>query len=623
MHGRSGFGHRSHRDWRPAPIPSKFAAATLATPERRAGSRRSHVRRLLLVTCAGTGALAAPAMAQLTDSVVSIPMRDGVRLSGRLLRPAGAGRLPVLVYRTPYGAAAAVAEYAIFRKAPARGYAVLAVDVRGRYRSEGRFDPYRQEGRDGYDTIEWAAAAPWSNGRVGTFGLSYPGAVQWLAAVEAPPHLLAMAPAMTFSRPTNFWYNGGLFDLSWPAWIWLNIGPDERARRGLPGPRTAAGAREAWPALWASLQHRLPLSDAPELRDIAPWYFEWMSHPADDPWWAWADLRDKYGRVSAAVLNISGWHDDPYGPEGALTNHRGLLAARAGAADPRSYLILGPWVHGVSGMSDRSAQARAGERVFGPAAGIDYDEEVLRFMDRYVRGIENGLERTPRHRVFVMGEHVWRASDGWPLPGTREVALYFAPGQGAGGELAFQPGAPAASRVLSDPARPVTDPFAGRPGAHDYRELRGHEDVLVFETAPLAEPLRVVGTLRAELFVSVDAPDADLFVKVFDVAPDGTAWNLMSPGLDGLRLSYRDPARRRLLEPGRVYPATLPDLLTGNRFDAGHRIRVVIATSFMPHYGRNLHTGRLETESAEWRRATVTLHAGGEHPSRLVLPVVP
>lgn len=581
------------------------------------------MRRLLWLTCAGLAGTAATSPGQMVDSTVAIPLRDGVRLAGRLLRPATPGRHPTLVYRTPYGADAAVASYSIFRAAPARGYAVLAVDVRGRYRSGGQFDPYRQEGRDGYDTIEWAAAQPWSDGRVGTIGLSYPGAVQWLAAVEAPPHLLAMVPAMTFSRPSNFWYSGGIFDLSWPAWIWLNIGPDQRTRLGLDGPKTAAEARAAWPVLWQDLQQRLPLSNAPELRDIAPWYFEWMTHPADDPWWNWADLRDKYGRVTAAVLHLSGWHDDPYGPEGALTNHLGLLAARAGTADPRSYLLMGPWVHGIAGMNDRSAQATAGARVVGSAAAVGYDEEVLRFMDRYVRGLDNGMERTPRFRMFVMGENVWRTGDTWPLPGTQEVSLYLKAGAGTRGGLAFRPGPSHAARLVSDPAHPVVDPHAGRSGAQDYQELAGHKGVLVFESEPLAEPLRVVGRLRAELFVSVDAPDADLFVKVFDVEPDGTAWNLMSPGLDGLRLSYRDPGRRQLLEPGRVYPVTLPDLLTGNRFGAGHRIRVVIAPSFMPHYGRNLHTGLLETESAEWRRATITIHAGQGQPSRLILPVVP
>ena len=163
---------------------------------------------------------AAPATAQVTEPDVAIPMRDGVTLRATILRPDTIGRFPTLVYRTPYGATAAIGGYTIFARAVILGYAVVVQDVRGRYRSEGDFLPYQQERADGYDTIEWAAAQPWSTGAVGTFGLSYPGAVQWLAAVESPPHLRAMVPAMTFSRPTNFWYAGGLPDLSWPAWIW-------------------------------------------------------------------------------------------------------------------------------------------------------------------------------------------------------------------------------------------------------------------------------------------------------------------------------------------------------------------------------------------------------------------
>src|SRR3984893_4625998 len=135
---------------------------------------------------------------------VPVPMRDGVVLRADVMRPGEGGKLPVLVYRTPYGKAAAQQEYRTFKHAAARGYAVVLEDVRGRYHSDGDFCPYENEGRDGYDTIEWAASQPWSNGAVGTFGLSYPGAVQWLAAVQSPPHLKAMVPAMTFSTPQTF-----------------------------------------------------------------------------------------------------------------------------------------------------------------------------------------------------------------------------------------------------------------------------------------------------------------------------------------------------------------------------------------------------------------------------------
>ncbi|MGH7713369.1 MAG: CocE/NonD family hydrolase, partial [Gemmatimonadaceae bacterium] len=335
----------------------------------------------------------APAAAQVMETNVAVPMRDGVVLRAIVLRPNATGRFPTLVYRTPYGASDALEDYSTFTRAVDRGYAVVVQDVRGRYQSAGDFDAYRQEGRDGYDTIEWAAAQRWSTGDVGTFGLSYPGAVQWLAAVESPPHLKAMVPAMTFSRPTNFWYAGGLPDLSWPAWIWMNIAPDVRQRRSIVGPRTYREARDAWRSLEAPLLARLPISDVPELRTVAPWYMEWLAHPPNDPWWSWGDLTSRYARTSAAVLNISGWHDEAYGPEGALTNHLGLVPARGKERDARSFLILGPWVHGVDAIDNRTPQAKSGERSFGGRGGLDYDETVLRFMDRYVRGRSNGLDR--------------------------------------------------------------------------------------------------------------------------------------------------------------------------------------------------------------------------------------
>lgn len=559
------------------------------------------------------------------DTRVAVPMRDGVILRAEVLRPARAGRVPVLVYRTPYGAARAVERYSIFRKAVERGYAVVAQDVRGRYASDGRYDPYRQEGKDGFDTIEWAAAQPWSNGSVGTFGLSYPGAVQWLAAVERPPHLKAMVPAMTYASPENFFTSGGVFDLSWAAWIWLNIGADARVRARLPGPATAADAAAAWDTLGPALARRLPLTAVPELRDIAPWYFEWLGHPPGDPWWDWARLEGKFDRVTAAVLNLSGWHDEAYGPDGALRNFARLGATRP-AGDRRTRTIVGPWIHGIAGINDSTPAAASGDRRFGRLGGLDYDELILRWMDRWVMGAANGAERDPAVQVYLMGANHWITADTWPLPGTRAHPLYLNPGaEGGHGTLGAEPGRTGSGSALrSDPARPLTDPYFGRAGAHDYRALAERADVLVFETEPLREGLRVVGEISAELHLSVDAPDTDLWIQLQDVAPDGAAWNLMSPGLNVVRASYRDGGpERKLLEPGTIYRLRFENLLTGNFFPPGHRIRIVLSTAFMPHFSGNLHTGGLETASAERRPATITIHHGPEHPSRLVLPVVP
>src|SRR6476660_4457251 len=200
------------------------------------------------------------------ESNVAIPMRDGVVLRAEVLRPGADGHFPVLVYRTPYGKDDALKEYTTFEHALERGYAVVVQDVRGRYASDGEFVPYQNEGRDGFDTIEWAARQPWSNGAVGTFGLSYPGAVQWLAAVENPPHLKAMVPAMTFSSAQNFFYAGGLWDMSWIEWIWDNIAPDIRSKKKLSGPKTSGEAISAWSQAGPKMQDELPLGQLEELR---------------------------------------------------------------------------------------------------------------------------------------------------------------------------------------------------------------------------------------------------------------------------------------------------------------------------------------------------------------------
>ncbi len=475
---------------------------------------------------------------------VAVPMRDGVVLRADVFKPEGSGRFPTLVYRTPYDRKDAPEDYTTVKAAVDRGYAVVVQDVRGRYGSAGEFEPYRHEGKDGYDTIEWAAAQPWSNGKVGTFGLSYPGAVQWLAAVEGPPHLEAMVPAMTFSTARNFIYSGGIFDLSWPSWIYENISADVRVKKGLPGPKTVAEAEAAWASLREDVERRLPLSDLPEFRDVAPYLFDWMRRPPGDPTWDWMEIRGKYDRVKAAVLNLSGWYDGPYGTEGAATNHEGLVAARRGGPS-RSHLVLGPWIHGSATMNAREGQVKAGDRSFAATAAIDYDALILRFMDHYLRGIDNGVDREPPVRAFVMGEDVWRAETSWPPATARPLTLYLR-GAGAGAARRLDPAPPqetsSTSRFVSDPLEPVVDPFALAPGAHDYRDLPKRADVLVFETAPFESSLRVLGPIKAQIHVSTDARDTDLWLKLFDV---GDGRDRVEPHEPGARRPARELPRGR------------------------------------------------------------------------------
>jgi uncharacterized protein len=557
---------------------------------------------------------------------VAVPMRDGVNLRADVWLPAATGRFPVLVYRTPYGKHHAL-EATTFAKDVERGYALVIQDVRGRYASDGEFNAYRNEGHDGYDTIEWAAKQSWSNGDVGTFGLSYPGAVQWLAAMENPPHLKAMVPAMTFSTPRNFFYSGGVFDGSWMDWIWFNIAPDLRHRKGSAGPQTHDEAATAWKQEHERLQNFLPLADLPDFRGLAPFYYEWLAHPPGDPWWDWAELRGKYARVHAAVLNISGWYDEAYGPDGATTNLNGLLAARKGEKDARTRTIIGPWTHGGQEVT------HSGERSFGAASAIDYDELILRWMDHYVRGMSNGVGTEKPVRIFVMGTNVWRDEEAWPLRRARETRylLQNDDGRSGNGAANTQTGtlslnAAGKSRAFteftSDPTHPVVNIYPGY-GAHDYRALAGRDDVLVFDTEPLAADTEVTGPIRVEIYVSADVPDFDLWVRLEDVSPDGTAFNLNNPGLDVLRASYRGGTLKpELLENGKVYKLVLDRMLTSNVFAAGHRIRAQISGSFFPQFVRNLQTGESEVTSTATRMGKIRIYHEGSHASSITLPVI-
>ncbi|HEV2103759.1 MAG TPA: CocE/NonD family hydrolase [Candidatus Acidoferrum sp.] len=547
-------------------------------------------------------------------------MRDGTVLRADVWLPPQEGRFPTLVYRTPYGKEDAPKEWSTFEKLPARGYAVVIQDVRGRYASDGEFLPYQNEGKDGYDTIEWAARQPWSDGNVGTFGLSYPGAVQWLAAVENPPHLKAMVPAMTFSTPRNFFYSGGLFDGSWLEWTWMNIAPDARKRKNLPGPQTHDEAKSAWKSEHERMEGFLPLQGLPDLKQAAPFYYQWLAHPPADPWWDWAELRNKYDRVHCAVLNFSGWYDEAYGPDGATTNFNGLSAARKGAKDPATRTIIGPWTHGAQDTQ------KSGEREFGPTAPVDYDELILRWMDHYLRGIDNGIEKEAPVRIFVMGSNAWRDEKSWPLQRARSTSLYLAADSPESriGKLAGAGKTSAAktTALTSDPAHPVADTYDAY-GAHDYRALTGRKDVLVFDTEPMAKDTEVTGPITAEMYVSADVKDFDLWVRLLDVAPDGTAFNLMSPGLDVLRASWRkETIKPELLEPGKIYKLTLDRMLTSNTFLKGHKIRIQISGAFYPHFSRNLQTGESEIVSKESRIGRITVHLDAEHASRIVLPIV-
>jgi putative CocE/NonD family hydrolase len=273
---------------------------------------------------------------------------------------------------------------------------------------------------------------------------------------------------------------------------------------------------------------------------------------------------------------------------------------------------------------DSTGGAKAGDRAFSPSAKIDYDDVVLRWMDHYLKGADNGVDREQPVRYFVMGDDNWRTADSWP-PAAQRTSYYLTkPDESQHGLTAVAPEqAKAKASFVSDPANPVQNKYSSS-GAHDYRELTNRTDVLTFDTAPLEKDTEVTGPIQAVMYISCDCRDLDLWVRLIDVSPDGTAFNLMNPGLDVLRASYRDPSKgRQMLQPNKVYELRLDNLITSNVFQKRHRIRVQISGSFFPNFSRNLQTGKLETTSAETSKATISVYADRKRPSHVVLPIVP
>jgi putative CocE/NonD family hydrolase len=548
-----------------------------------------------------------------------VPMRDGVILRANLYTPPeipfGCGPFPTLIFRTPYSKDEGDEfNERTFNAAAMRGYAVLVQDVRGRYASGGDFTPYVNEGRDGYDTIEWAARQGWSNGKVGTFGLSYPGGVQWFAAVENPPSLKAMVPAMSASTMRQCIYFGGVFEVEWIKWAYGYMSPDVRVRNDLPGPRTCDEAEEVLSRMGVENTYGcLPLRGFNLLHDTCPWFYDWLDNAPYTDYWNFGDLGGKYEQVKAAVLNLSGWHDEPYGPTGATENYCGLLAARASWPDPKTKLIMGPWTHGVDAVESN----RAGDRTLQNAA-LNYDDLVLDWMDLHLKGEASPSSEWPQVRLYQMGTDRWIDAPTWPPSGSDSMTLYLE----AAGTVSMESPPISSRSYTSDSADPVKDQWGTNFGAYDLHDLKDRPDVLTFETAPLDQAIAVLGPIHADIFVSADVPDFDLFVKLLDVDEDGTAFNLMSPGMEVVRASYRNQTPGRVpVSPGDVIHLRFDKLMTGNTFLKGHRIRLYLCSSWYPIYARNLQTGASEIDSASSQPGRITVHFGGDTASRVTLPV--
>jgi len=590
-----------------------------------------------------------------------VPMRDGVRLATDIYRPAVNGvpvaaRLPLLLHRTGYGKTGA----ALVRQArafAAHGYVVAVQDDRGTYQSEGVQYKYVGWGKDGYDTIEWLAQLPYTNGSIGMWGTSYAAHTQASAAILKPPHLKTIV--LNMGGLYNGWQhkirNHGAFELAQQlGWAFTQLAaqtgdPTAHDLLALEKSSDWVGALRARPGL-------SPLAAAPNFES---YIFDMLTHGDYDDYWKQGDLNwsAHYPETSdIPMLHVSGWYDSY--TAGAIGNFVGLSKIKTSPVR----LLVGPWVHA------RNTQSHSGDVEFGPGAAIaDFNEGLhLRWFDHFLKGVANGVEAEPRVRLFVMGtgdgrkdrngrlNHggFWTTADEWPLPGTTLVNYHLhgdgtldrtppdtassgttysydprSPVPTIGGSFSGQPGLVAAGG-FDQRERPFDgDPDKGFFGSKPpYLPLRARDDVAVFQTAPLSGDVSIVGPIVVQLFASSSAVDTDFTAKLVDVYPPSRDY----PGgydlnlTDGIiRARYRgSPARAELMKPGTVYEFTIEAFPTANVFKQGHRIRVDISSSNFPRFDLNPNTGEPLGLNRRMVVADNTIWHDRTHPSHIVLPVV-
>jgi uncharacterized protein len=543
-------------------------------------------------------------------------MRDGVTLAADVyLPPLGSDevdRWPAILMRTPY-LKASESSLDIARYYTSHGYAYVAMDVRGRGDSDGIFAPYVNDGRDGYDAIEWLAAQLWSDGALGTVGGSYPGCIQWLTALEQPPHLRAMIVAVTPSDPfvENPTGEHSPMDLCWLHYV---------SGRTLQ-PMAAVNWEEVYP--------HLPLLTMDERagRVNEHWRAD-LAHTQLDDYWLPRRYQHAFERVNVPVLHVSGWYDDEQ--IGTPLNFIGMTT-RGATAEARASqrLLMGPWGHQIN------TKAKLGEVDFGQQALIDLRGEHIRWFDRWLKSAAAATTDVAAAdapaRIFIMGVNEWRDEQEWPLTRTQWTRYHLHSGGRANsrfGDGSLAPAQPTDEPTDSyryDPARPV--PFMTEPtssqigGPDDYAAVERRDDVLVYMTEPLAEDVEVTGPISVDLYAASSAPDTDFTAKLTDIWPTGFVQRLC----DGIvRARFREGMESpTLIEPGKIYRYTIDCWNTSQVFKTGHRIGLEISSSAFPKFARNLNTGAPLGTTSEMAVAEQRIYHDADHPSALILPIIP
>jgi putative CocE/NonD family hydrolase len=587
----------------------------------RAWSRGAGVSIVLLLFLLMPGTVEGESYGVTVEHNATAVMHDGAKLRADIYRPKAEGKFPVLLVRTPYDKTREM-EFGV--RAAARGYVVVAQDVRGRFQSEGDWYPFKNESQDGYDTVEWAAALPYANGKVGMFGGSYVGATQFLAAIAKPPHLAGICPNVTASNYHDGWtYQGGAFEQwfneSWSTGLAMNT----MQRRVESGQKAVA-----WTQKLPLMTY--PVLEAPSTEGLAAYFADWLAHPNYDEYWKQWSIEDHYAQIQVPVFSLGAWYDIFLG--GTLRNYA-RLKKEAGTEEARRGQKLMVYVGGHAGGSDNK---KVGAVDFGDKLPFDLNEAMLSWYDALLKGGPSAASAGKPVKIFVMGKNEWRDEEDWPLERAKSTKYYLhsaGAATTANGDATLSttaPGAEKADQFTYDPNDAV--PTLGGPlccgpfppaglGPQDQSKAEARSDVLVFTTPALAKDLEVTGPVLLDLYLSSSAVDTDFTGKLVDVWPNGLAQNL-TEGI--LRLRYRDSQEKpELAEPGETYHVTVDLWATSNVFLAGHKLRLEVSSSNFPRFDRNLNTGEEQAGATRMSKATNVIYHDKVHPSALVLPLVP
>jgi hypothetical protein len=541
---------------------------------------------------------------------VPVRMRDGVNLSADVYRPATAGRFPVLLSRTYYGKSSHdlgdVSSKEFIEYFVSRGYVVVIQDCRGRYDSQGVFYPEIHEADDGYDTIEWCAKQAWSNGRVGMFGCSYPGCVQWYCAHLNNPHLKCIAPRDATSDPyfDGGFMRGGVLQ-GFMEWLLHTAGRTDRT-----GLLKTLNVGEAY--------KQLPLRKLDEFLGFRfSFWKDYVDHSTYGDYWKRTSVHNKYHLIRVPSLNIGGWYS--YSDVmGTIRNFVGVSTKGPARTRKNHRLVIGPWTH-------CETSSKVGEIDFGSEAKIDFLEMHRRWFDYWLKGKGSGMAREPPVRLFVMGANKWRHARRWPLPRTRYEKFYLHSGgrantlNGDGALDRDPPSSEPPDQFTFDPTNPS--------GSHgdmttlDQRPNERRDDVLVFSTPKLKNDIEVTGPVRLFLYAVSSAKDTDFTGKLVDVYPNDAAIFLTSGIVRArFRESYEKPS---LITPGRVYLYEIDLWATANLFKKNHRIRLEVSSGEFPTFLPNTNTGGRIGSEVRTVLAKQTIYHDTGRPSHLLLPVIP